>query len=148
MAKVSAGVFTCDNNSIAFEVDGEYLVPAELINFEITIDNTEETWVSYDSEGFENALITGKGYGANVTCKRVIGDPCQEFIMGKMFTKGQEAQGNIKVTLANGLTITDKMNIKVTNIGAGGEGTAVAELQAELTHASGKPVVAKEEATE
>lgn len=144
MAKVTAGVFTCDNNSIAFEVESEYIVPAELINFEITIDNTEETWVSYDSEGFENALITGKGYGVNVTCKRVIGDPCQEYIVGKMFAKGQEARGNVKVTLADGTTITDKMNIKVTNIGAGGEGTTVAELQAELTHAEGVPVVGKE----
>ena len=47
------------------------------------------------------------------------------------------------MTLANGLTITDTMNIKVNNIGAAGEATSVAELEVECTHAAGVPNVSQ-----
>ena len=143
MGKVTSGVFTCDNNKLEFEINEVYATPAELINFEITIDNNDENWTSYDSQGYENSLITGKGYSISATMKRVIGDACQEYLVEKAFKKGQDARGKVKVTLANGLTITDTMNIKVNNIGAAGEATSVAELEVECTHASGVPEVSQ-----
>lgn len=143
MGKVTSGVFTCDNNLLEFEINEVYATPAELVNFEITIDNNEESWPSYDSQGYENSLITGKGYSISATMKRVIGDACQEYLVEKAFKKGQDARGKVRVTLANGLTITDTMNIKVNNIGAAGEATSVAELEVECTHAAGVPNVSQ-----
>lgn len=144
---VEKGVFPVHNNDFEVLVEGAYgsedavwASPAEIEEISISIENTTETWNSFKEQGWQSALVTGKGAKFSLKGKRCVGDVANDLIAEKMLMSGQDAYISARVKGADGKTIEwEKMACAVTNDGKGGQATAVGALEAELT-AHGKPV--------
>ena len=143
MGVVTSGVFPVHAGN--FEVNtgtkeaAQWAVPAELEEITVEISNNTETWNSFKEGGWESALVTGKATKITVKGKRCIGDAGNDLIAGKLLLTGQDAYIGVRITHADGRTLTwDKMACGVKNDGAGGKATDVGALEAELI-GHGKP---------
>ena len=143
MGVVTSGVFPvhAGNSEVNTGTTGEpqWVVPAELEEITVEISNNTETWNSFKEGGWESALVTGKATKITVKGKRCIGDAGNDLIAGKLLLTGQDAYIGVRITHADGRTLTwDKMACGVKNDGAGGKATDVGALEAELI-GHGKP---------
>ena len=142
MGKVTSGVFPVNVNQFEVNVGTEteeWVSVAELEECTVTIDNNTETWKSFDNEGWESALVTGKSAKIELKGKRCIGDKGNDFIAGKLLAIGQDAYISARITIAEGKVLTwAKMACAVANAGTGGSATDVGALEATLT-GHGKP---------
>ena len=143
MGVVTSGVFPVHAGN--FEVntgttgEPQWAVPAEIEEINVEISNNTETWNSFKEGGWESALVTGKSVKITVKGKRCIGDAGNDLIAGKLLLTGQDAYIGVRITHADGRTLTwDKMACGVKNDGAGGKATDVGALEAELI-GHGKP---------
>lgn len=145
MAIVTSGVFPVNVNQFEVNVGTvdteDWVTVAELEEVNVTIDNNTETWKSFDNEGWESALVTGKSAKIDVKGKRCVGDAGNDFIAGKLLANGQDAYVSARLTVADGKVLTwEQMACAVGNAGTGGSATAVGALEATLT-GHGKPTL-------
>lgn len=140
-------VFSADENDFEIEFDGEYGIPAELTEIKMTIDHTSENWTPLKNNGYEKEYVYGKVVGFGISGKRVIGDPIQDKICDLALKKGRDIQKNIRITIAKTYQYDAFVNVKPTDIGAGGG--AMGGFAADFSLAGGEPTVTKvAEATE
>ena len=143
--KVTSGVFPVNVNQFEVNVGTvdteDWVTVAELEEVNVIIDNNTETWKSFDNEGWESALVTGKSAKIDVKGKRCVGDAGNDYIAGKLLANGQDAYVSARLTVADGKVLTwEQMACAVANAGTGGSATAVGALEATLT-GHGKPTL-------
>lgn len=147
MDKQSVFVYSADENDFAIEINDEYVTPAELIDITMTVDHVGESWTPIKNNGFEKEYIYGKVVSFGISGKRVIGDPAQDAIADLVFAKGRDIQKNIRITIANTYQYDAFVNVKPTDVGAGGD--KVGAFKVDFSLAGGEPTVTKvAEATE
>ena len=137
MALVASGVYPVHNNVFQVKISNTYTDIKGMENFAPSFDNTIEEWNQMDNEGWGSSLLTGKKWGLTLSGKRIIGDPGNDYLAGKLMAMGQDAYVDFKWVLPSGASIEQQMTISVTNVG-GGDTTNVAGLEASLT-SNGKP---------
>ena len=93
-----------------------------------------------DTEGWQRGLMTAKALTISVSGKRNVGDAGNDYVAGKAFVNGRDAEGNFQWTFPDGTTVLLKNAIfNVTALGAG-DSTAVGPLEFDV-QSNGKPVV-------
>ena len=144
MATVASGVFPVHAND--FEINAgsseeNWVSVAELEEINVTIENSTETWNTFEGEGWQSALVTGKSAKIDIKGKRCVGDTGNDFIAEKLMANGQDAYVSARIKIADGKTLTwEKMACAVANAGTGGRATDVGALEATLT-GHGKPTL-------
>ena len=102
---------------------------ADCVTFGVSIDNGVEEWTPFETEGWVRRLMTAKSLKISVTAKRNVGDDGNDFVAGKAFKSGREAEADFQWTFPDGIIIKlPKAVISVTNLG-GGDSTSVAGLE-------------------
>ena len=146
MGQVTSGVFPVHANQFEINTGSEtWDTVAEVEEINVTIENNTETWKSYDEEGWDSALVTGKSAKIDIKGKRCVGDAGNDFIAEKLLANGQDAYVSARIKFADGKVLTwNKMACAVANAGTGGKATDVGALEATLT-GHGKPVLTKAE---
>lgn len=140
---ISAGVFPVHNNK--FEVQtvagspGTFAEIANLEGFAPAFEANVEEWYAMEQEGWASALKTGMKWSLSLKGKRTVGDAGNDYLAGKKFSMGQDANVVIRWTLPTGTTIVQEMVCDVKNDG-GGDTTNVGNLEVDLT-STGKPTV-------
>lgn len=113
---------------------------ADMETFSVSFDNGVEEWKPFDQEGWTKRLMTAKSVTVSINGKRNVGDSGNDFIAGKAFANGRDAEGCLEWTFPDGTVIGFyDCVINVTNIGAG-DSTAVGPLEFEIL-SNGKPDV-------
>lgn len=134
---VNANTFKIGSKGIASSLPADMVGVAELEEIGLEIDSSDETWNSMDAEGWQSALITGKGLKLSGKAKRSIGDTGNDYLAGLAFKVGQDCYTKFEWTFPDGAKVTGTVAVAVKNIGGGGA-TDVAPLEFEaLSH--GKP---------
>lgn len=137
----ATGVFPCYENQ--FQVGGDKESSTKIMDmesFSVAFDNGVEEWTPFDTEGWVRRLMTAKGVVITVTGKRNVGDTGNDYVAGKAFVNGREAEGYFGWIFPDGTTVSwDAAVYNVTNIGAG-DSTAVGPLEFELM-SNGKPTI-------
>ena len=146
MGQVTSGVFPVHANQFEINTGSEtWVTVAEVEEINVTIENNTETWKSFDEEGWDSALVTGKSAKIDIKGKRCVGDAGNDFIAEKLLANGQDAYVSARINFADGKVLTwDKMACAVANAGTGGKATDVGALEATLT-GHGKPVFTEAE---
>lgn len=113
---------------------------ADMETFSIEISNGIETWTPMDTEGWQRGLMTAKGLKITLSGKRNIGDAGNDFVAGKAYKNGHDAEGYFEWKHPDGTTISWTNAIfDVKNIG-GGDSTNVGALEVEV-NSNGKPTI-------
>ena len=144
MATVASGVFPVHANDFEINTgssEENWVSVAELEEINVTIENSTETWNTFEGEGWQSALVTGKSAKIDIKGKRCVGDAGNDFIAEKLMANGQDAYVSARIKIADGKTLTwEKMACAVANAGTGGRATDVGALEATLT-GHGKPTL-------
>ena len=141
-AETKSGVYPCYENQFQIdtsESETETLKSiADCTTFSVSIDNGVEEWTPFTTEGWVRRLMTAKSLTITVTAKRNVGDPGNDYVAGKAWKNGRDAEANFQWTFPDGSTVKLKNAvINVTNPGAG-DSTSVAEIEFEVM-SNGKP---------
>lgn len=135
------GVFPCYENQFKAGTDKASANPiADMETFSVKFDNGVEEWTPFDTEGWVRRLLTSKGITISVSGKRNIGDKGNDFVAGKTFSNGRDAEGYFEWTFPDGTTVSwDEAVFNVTNTGSG-KSTEVGPLEFDVM-SNGKPTV-------
>lgn len=135
------GVFPCYENQFKAGDNKSSANPiADMETFSVKFDNGVEEWTPFDTEGWVRRLLTAKGITISVSGKRNIGDDGNDFVAGKTFANGRDAEGYFEWTFPDGTTVSwDEAVFNVTNTGAG-KSTEVGPLEFDVM-SNGKPTV-------
>lgn len=144
-AEKKSGVYPCYENQFqintsdpAAEESMESIADCE--TFSVAIDNGIEEWTPFETEGWVRRLMTAKSLTISVTAKRNAGDSGNDFVAGKAWKNGRNAEANFQWTFPDGTVIKFKNAvINVTNVGSG-DSTNVAPLEFEV-QSNGKPEI-------
>ena len=136
------GVYPCYENQFQIdtsESETESLATiADCESFSVSFDNGVEEWTPFDTEGWVRRLMTGKGVTISVTAKRNVGDKGNDFVAGKAWKNGRNAEATFQWTFPDGSTVKfQNAVINVTNSGSG-DSTTVAPLEFQAM-SNGKP---------
>lgn len=135
------GVFPVYKNAFQLGAEeGKLNSIADMESFSVSFDNGVENWTPMDTEGWQRGLMTAKALTISVSGKRNVGDAGNDYVAGKAFVNGRDAEGNFQWTFPDGTTVLLKNAIfNVTALGAG-DSTAVGPLEFDV-QSNGKPVV-------
>lgn len=140
------GVYPVYENQFRLGADKEIATSiADMETFSVSFDNGVEEWKPFDQEGWTRRLLTAKSVTISINGKRNVGDPGNDYIAGKAFVNGRDAEGYLEWNFPDG-TVVEFVGcvFNVTNIGAG-DSTAVGPLEFEAL-SNGKPKVTLPEA--
>ncbi len=143
-AETKSGVYPCYKNQFQIntsETDTESMKTiADCETFSVSFDNGVEEWTPFESEGWTRRLMTGKGITISVTAKRNVGDAGNDFVAGKAWKNGRDAEADFQWTFPDGTIVKfEEAIVSVTNVGSG-DSTGVAPLEFEI-QSNGKPTV-------
>lgn len=134
-----SGVFPCSENQFkvgASKEDATFI--ADMESFSVSFDDGVEEWTPYDAEGWRRALKTAKAVTISASGKRNIGDTGNDFVAGKAFKNGRNAEAYFEWVFPDGATAAfENAVINVTALGAD-DATAVGPLEFEVM-SNGKP---------
>lgn len=141
MGSKKTGVFPCYENQFRVGNAKEGATPiADAESFSVSFDNGVEEWTPFDTEGWVRRLMTAKAVTISVTGKRNVGDTGNDYVAGKAFVNGRNAEGYFGWIFPDGTTVSwEEAVYNVTNIGAG-DSTAVGPLEFEVM-SNGKPTI-------
>ena len=112
---------------------------ADMETFSVSFDNGVQEWTPFDQEGWTRRLMNAKSVTISINGKRNVGDTGNDYIAGKAFVNGRDAEGVLIWTFPDGTEVVINSVFNVTNIGAG-DSTGVAPLEFEAA-SNGKPEV-------
>lgn len=135
------GVFPCYENQFQLGDTKEGATGiADAETFSVSFDNGVEEWTPFDTEGWVRRLLTAKAITISVSGKRNVSDTGNDYVAGKAFVNGREAEGYFGWIFPDGTTVSwNEAVYNVTNIGAG-DSTAVGPLEFEVL-SNGKPEI-------
>ena len=141
MPEKKTGVYPCYKNQFKIGDTKETATEiADIDSFSVSFDNGVEEWTPYDTEGWVRRLPTAKGITISVTGKRNIGDPGNDYVAGKTFVNGRNAEAYFAWNFPDGTVISwEEAVVNVTNMGAG-DSTGVAPLEFDIM-SNGKPTI-------
>lgn len=115
-------------------------VIADMETFSVSFSNGVETWTPMDTEGWQRALMTAKAVTITLSGKRNIGDTGNDFVAGKAYKNGHDAEAYFEWEFPDGTTVSwENAVIDIKNNG-GGDSTNVAGLEFDVI-SNGKPTV-------
>lgn len=140
MAKAT-GVYPVYDNQFQVGADKASLGSiADMESYSVSFDNGVEEWTPMDTEGWIRRLMTSKGLTISVTGKRNVGDTGNDYVAGKAFKNGRDAEGAFQWTFKDGTTVLFENAVyNVTALGAG-DSTNVAPLEFDVM-SNGKQTV-------
>jgi predicted secreted protein len=144
MALVASGVYPVHENEFEIATSGraetETFVPiADMETFSVAFDNGVEEWTPMDTAGWIRRLMTAKSIAISLNGKRNIGDAGNDYVAGKSFVNGQDANSILKWNLPDGYSVKIPCVLNVTN-NNGGDSTNVAPLEFEAM-SDGQPEI-------
>lgn len=140
MPEINTGVYPVYKNQFkAGDDKGSAMVIADMETFSVSFDNGVEEWKPFDQEGWTRRLMTSKSLTISINGKRNVGDKGNDYIAGKAFANGRDAEGVLIWLFPDGTEVSFNTVFNVTNIGAG-DSTGVAPLEFEAL-SNGKPTV-------
>lgn len=141
MAEAKTGVYPVYENQFQVGADKESLSNiADMESFSVSFDNGIEEWTPMDTEGWVRRLMTGKGIGISVSGKRNVGNTGNDYVAGKAFKNGRDAEGCFQWTFPDGTTVLfENAVFGITALGAA-DSTNVAPLEFDI-QSNGKPTI-------
>lgn len=134
---VNASTFKIGKMGLVSVAPADFVGIAELEEIGLDIDSSDETWNSMDAEGWQSALVTGKGLKLGGKAKRSMGDAGNDYVAGLALAVGSDCYTKFEWTFPDGAKLTGTVSVGVKSFG-GGKATDVAPLEFEmLSH--GKP---------
>lgn len=79
---------------------------ADMETFSVEFSNGVETWTPMDQEGWQRALMTAKAVTITLSGKRNIGDTGNDYVAGKQFSNGHDAEGYFEWEFPDGTTVS------------------------------------------
>ena len=133
-----AGVYAVSDYGFKIGPAGDQLmVVKDVESLEPKVKGTIKNWSPMDQEGWERNLVTGKNMSFSMKGKRNYGDPCNDFIAGKLLSIGQDCNAILKISFPNGDSLTCNGVIDLS-APFGGNSTDVDKLEWTYT-VDGKP---------
>lgn len=115
-------------------------VIADMDTFSVSFTNGVQTWTPMDTEGWQRALLTAKAITITLSGKRNIGDTGNDYVAGKAFKNGHDAEGYFEWEMPDGTSISwTNAVFDIKNCGGGGS-TDVGALEFDVI-SNGKPTV-------
>lgn len=113
---------------------------ADMESFSVAFSNGVQTWTPMDQEGWQRGLMTAKAITITLNGKRNVGDTGNDFVAGKAFKNGHDAEGHFEWEMPDGTSIAwENAIFDIKNCG-GGNGTDVGPLEFD-TISNGKPTI-------
>ena len=137
------GVYPVHNNKFKIGTKGlesktEDMMPIkDLETFSPSFDNGVEEWTPMDTEGWVRRLMTGKGFTIDLSGKRNVGDPGNDYVANMIMKNGQDAETVFEWEFPSGAKVNFNCIVNVTNAG-GGASTDVGALEFTVM-SNGKP---------
>lgn len=133
---MNLGVQPCFKNTIKVGAvgcsDEELLTIADMESLSATIDGNIEEWKTLENEGKPSRLKTGISLTLSLSGKRNKGDAGNDFLAGKAFAVGHDAEARVVWTLPDDTKVEmAKALIDVKEL-AGGNTTDVAPLSVDI----------------
>lgn len=137
----TTGVFPVYENQFKVGADSESSTTiADMETFSVSFDNGVEEWTPFETEGWVRRLMTAKSVTISINGKRNVGDTGNDYVAGKAFVNGRNAEGYLAWTFPDGTEVEFEDAVyNVTNCGAG-DSTNVGPLEFEVM-SNGKPTV-------
>lgn len=139
----NTGVYPCYENQFqAGAAKDSAKSIADMTNFSVKFDGKVEEWTPFEQEGWLRRLKTGMGITISIEGKRNVGDEGNDYVAGKAFTNGRDAEGYFAWTFPDGTIVS--WNDAIYNVSelGGGESTNVAPLKFDVM-SNGKPTITK-----
>lgn len=140
MAK-KPGVYPVYENQFQVGADSSSLSDiADMESFSVSFDNGVEEWTPMNTDGWIRRLMTAKGMTISVSGKRNVGDAGNDYVAGKSFKNGRDAEGIFQWTFPDGTKVLIEGAVfNITALGAA-DSTNVAPLEFDVM-SNGKPTI-------
>lgn len=140
MAK-KPGVYPVYENQFQVGEDSSSLSDiADMESFSVSFDNGVEEWTPMNTDGWIRRLMTAKGMTISVSGKRNVGDAGNDYVAGKSFKNGRDAEGTFQWTFPDGTKVLIEGAVfNITALGAA-DSTNVAPLEFDVM-SNGKPTI-------
>ena len=141
---IGTGVLPVHNNVFKIGTNGRnsegeaMATIADMESFSVSIDNGIEEWTPMETGGWVRRLMTAKSLSITLSGKRNIGDAGNDYVAGKRFANGQDANSVFEWDVPDGTVI--KIPCVINASSAGGDSTGVEGLEVEIL-SDGKPTV-------
>lgn len=137
----TTGVYPVYENQFMIGADAESATAiADMETFSVSFDNGVEEWTPMETEGWTRRLMTGKSVTISINGKRNVGDAGNDYVAGKAFVNGRNAEGCLIWNFPDGTKVQfDNVVINVKNCSAG-DSTNVGPLEFDVM-SNGKPTV-------
>lgn len=113
---------------------------ADMEQFSVAFSNGVQTWTPMNQEGWQRGLMTAKAVTITLNGKRNIGDTGNDFVAGKTFKNGHDAEGYFEWEMPDGTSISWTNAIfDIKNCGGGGSAD-VGPLEFDVI-GNGKPTI-------
>lgn len=140
----TTGVYPCYENQFKVNTSATdtetWSTIADCETFGVSFDNGVEEWTPYDSNGWVRRLMTAKKVTISVTAKRNIGDTGNNYIAGKTYQNGREAEADVQWTFPDSTVVTFTGAVINVKSNGGGKATDVAPLEFDIM-SNGAPTV-------
>lgn len=135
------GVFPCYENMFqAGNAKTSATDIKDMESFSVSFDNGVEEWYTYGEEGWVNRLMTAKGVKISIKGKRNLGDAGNDYVAGKAFMNGRNAEGYFGWTFPDGTVVSwDRAVYSITALNAA-DATNAGPLEFDVM-SNGKPVI-------
>lgn len=140
-AGTRTGVFPCYENMFqAGDAKDSATDIKDMESFSVSFDNGVEEWYTYGEEGWVNRLMTAKGVKISIKGKRNLGDPGNDYVAGKAFMNGRNAEGYFGWTFPDGTVVSwDRAVYSITALNAA-DATNAGPLEFDVM-SNGKPQI-------
>lgn len=135
------GVFPCYENQFQAGATQESAKSiADMETFSVSFDNGVEEWYAYGQDGWVNRLMTAKSVTISIKGKRNIGDTGNDYVAGKAFLNGRNAEGYFSWTFPDGTVVSwDRAVFSITALNAA-DATNAGPLEFDVM-SNGKPTI-------
>jgi hypothetical protein len=139
----STGVFPCYENQFSVGTKGETSTDtdmkpiAEMESYSIKFDGKPQEWTPYETDGWTERMMTGKGFTLSVSGKRCVGDAGNDYIAGLAWLNGRSCNTKMTWNFPSGGKLEFNAVVNVTSVD-GGKSEDVAPLEFDVL-SNGKP---------
>lgn len=112
-----------------------------ITNITPAISGKIQTFSTYDDEGWDNSLVTGKSGKITVDAYRVFGDPGNDAIAAMAFLTGEDCNMEFEYEFADGRVLSFSAAVDVTSF-SGGAPTDLIPMKFDL-YIQGKPTISE-----
>lgn len=124
------------NNKFGVKITADATAYSPILNLEslkLSVDNTVESWSTFEDEGYERSLVTGKKISIEGSCKRIYSDAVHNKLFEIAWLTGTDCELPCQWTFPDGRTFQFQGVFAIKNFAGGSKPTDIDTIEFQIS---------------